>query len=98
MKLHYNSEQFSLATVRKLKATVAAVGAKVQEFDYQSKDDISKIAVFNTLPLLESPDGVIFSSNAIVRYLAAAHKNELYGGDNAFSKALIDQWLDLTTT
>lgn len=30
--------------------------------------------------------------------MATTHKNDLYGGDNAHSKALIDQWLDFTTT
>ena len=30
--------------------------------------------------------------------MAATHKNALYGADNLHHKALIDQWLDFTTT
>lgn len=97
MKLHYNSEERSVAAVRKLKAVIAAVDAKVEFAAYASDQEVPKISAFNALPVLESPDGAIFSSSAIVRYLASTHKNDLYGGDNAHSKALIDQWLDFTT-
>lgn len=47
--------------------------------------------------MLETPEGTFFSSNTIARYLALAHKKDLYGNGNNHSTALIDQWLDLTT-
>lgn len=98
MKLHYNSEEASVATVRKLKSGIKAVEAKVEEATYKSGDDVSKVSIFNTLPVLETPDGSFFSSNSILRYLAAVNKPELYGGENLHSRALVDQWLDFTTT
>lgn len=97
MKLHYNSEATSLATTRKLKSVIAATEAKVEEVTYKLGDDVSKLSPFNALPLLETPEGTFFSSNTIARYLATAHKKDLYGGDNLHNKALIDQWLDITT-
>jgi len=52
--------------------------------------------VFKTLPILETPEGNIFSSNSIVRYLASVSGNKLYGGDNLHHRALVDQWLDVS--
>lgn len=98
MKLHYNSEDFSIVTTRKLNSVVAATGAQLQLVAHKTKDDISKISVFHNLPLLETPEGPLFASSTIVRYLATTLKNQLYGGDNLHHKALIDQWLDLNTT
>lgn len=98
MKVHYNSEDASVATARKLKSVISAVQAKVEEATYKSGDDVSKISLFNTLPILETSDGNLFSSNSIIRYLASANKPELYGGENFHNRALIDQWLDFTTT
>jgi glutathione S-transferase len=80
MKLHYNEEATSLATIRKLKSVIAATGAHVDEFKYKSGDNVSKLSPFNALPLLETPDGTFFASNNIIRYLASANKRELYGG------------------
>lgn len=97
MKLHYNSEATSIATTRKLKSVIAATEAKVEEVAYKTGDDVSKVSVFKTLPLLETPEGTFFSSNTILRYLATAFKKDLYGGDNLHHKALIDQWLDITS-
>lgn len=94
MKLHYNAENASVASIRKLKSVINAAEAKVEEATYKNGDDVSKVSFFNTLPLLETPEGTIFSSNAIVRYIAATHKSSLYGADNKHNQALIDQWLD----
>ena len=97
MKLHYNSENVSVATIRKLKSAIAATEAKVEEVTYKTGDDVSKVSFFNTLPLLETPEGTLFSSNTILRYLASAHKTALYCGDNQHNQALVDQWLDFTS-
>lgn len=97
MRLHYNSEAASVATVRKLKSAVLATQAKVEEVNYKTGDDVSKVSFFNTLPLLETPEGTFFSSNTILRYLASSFKKGLYGGDSLFTQSLVDQWLDLIT-
>lgn len=96
MKLHFNSDATAVATARKLKSVILATEAKVEEVSYKTGDDVSKVSFFNTLPLLETPEGTFFSSNTIARYLASAFKKDLYGGDNNHNKSLIDQWLDIT--
>jgi len=46
------------------------------------------------VPTLETSEGVIFESNAIVRYIArAGDKTHLYG-KSAFEAGLVDQWVD----
>jgi len=49
------------------------------------------------VPTLETSEGVIFESNAIVRYIARAggDKTSLYG-KSAFEAGLIDQWIDFS--
>lgn len=95
MKIHYNPE--GVATARKLKSALLATEAKAEEVTYKTGDDVSKVSVFSTLPLLETPEGTFFSSNTILRYLASAFKKDLYGGENNFHKSLVDQWLDITS-
>lgn len=97
MRLHFNSDATSVATSRKLQSVIHATEAKVEEVAYKTGDDVSKVSSFNTLPLLETPEGTFFSSNTIIRYLASAFKKDLYGGDNNYTKSLVDQWLDITT-
>jgi len=50
-------------------------------------------------PTLETSEGVIFESNAIVRYIARAggDKTHLYG-KTAFEAGLIDQWVDFAVS
>ncbi len=50
MKIHYNPE--AVATTRKLKSIILATEAKVEEVTYKCGDDVSKVSVFKTLPLL----------------------------------------------
>lgn len=61
---------------------------------HETNSDLSKLSVFKTLPILETKEGNIFSSNSIARYLATIGGNKLYGGDNLHNRAEIDQWLD----
>ena len=44
------------------------------------------------VPVLETPEGPIWESNAIVRYIARLG-NKIYG-QNAYETALIDQWIE----
>ena len=96
MKLHFNADATSQGSIRKLRSVFAAAEVKVEEVEHKTGDDVSKISFFNTLPLLETPEGTIFSSNTIARYVASTHKNALYGGDYQHHQALVDQWLDIT--
>ena len=96
MKLHYITEGVANSRYRKIKATINALGAQVEQVAHEGKADLSKVSVFPLLPLLETAEGSLFSSNTIIRYLAAINENKLYG-TNLHQRALIDQWLDVTT-
>jgi elongation factor 1-gamma len=54
--------------------------------EYLKKHPLGKV------PLLDTPEGPIYESNAILRYLARKQKS-LYGS-NVFETAQVDQWLD----
>jgi elongation factor 1-beta len=97
MKLHYSTEGATNSRFRKIKTVANALKVQVEEVAHDASADLSSISVFNTLPLLETPHGTFFSSNTIIRFLAAQAGNNLYGGDNLHHRALIDQWLDITT-
>lgn len=49
------------------------------------------------IPVLETTDGFIFESNAIIRYLARTKKSEGLYGENEFQEGLVDQWLDFSS-
>lgn len=79
MKLHYSTEGAVNNRYRKIKAVAIALGANLEEVPHETTTDLSTISPFNTLPLLQTPQGTFFSSNTIVRYLANS-QGKLYGG------------------
>ena len=97
MKLHYSTEGATNSRYRKIKSVINALKLEVQEVAHDASVDLSTVSVFNTLPILETPQGTFFSSNTIIRFLAATAGNSLYGGDNLHYRAQVDQWLDITT-
>eukprot|EP01027_Heterolobosea_sp_BB2_P022187 GEZU01032652.1.p1 GENE.GEZU01032652.1~~GEZU01032652.1.p1 ORF type:complete len:425 (-),score=222.10 GEZU01032652.1:670-1896(-) len=56
-----------------------------------------KLNPFGKVPTLETPEGGIFESNAIARYVARSGKNVIYG-KNVFEASQIDSWLDFCAT
>ncbi|CAM6000927.1 unnamed protein product [Sphagnum balticum] len=96
MKLHYSSESATNSRYRKIKSVANALKIELQEVAHDANVDLTTLSVFNTLPLLETPHGTFFSSNTIVRFLAGSAQNALYGAD-LHQRALVDQWLDITT-
>lgn len=97
MKLHYSTESSTNSRYRKIKAAANALKVEITDVPHDANADLSAVSVFNTLPILETPEGSFFSSNTIIRYLANVAGGKLYGGDNLHQKALVDQWLDITT-
>jgi len=61
---------------------------KTPEF-LKTKNPLGKV------PVLETPDGPVFESNAIVRHVGRLGKNRLYG-NTPYEGALVDQWIDFT--
>jgi len=50
------------------------------------------------VPVLETEEGCIWETNAILRYLARSDENSTLYGSNDYEKALVDQWLDFTVS
>jgi glutathione S-transferase/translation elongation factor EF-1beta len=97
MKLHYSTEGATNSRYRKIKSVANALKITLDEVAHDATADLSAVSTFNTLPLLETPQGSLFSSNTIIRFLAASNGNNLYAPENLHHRALIDQWLDITT-
>ena len=49
------------------------------------------------VPVLETPSGTIFESNAIARYVARLRADTNLLGDNNFQQGQVDQWIDFAT-
>jgi glutathione S-transferase/translation elongation factor EF-1beta len=96
MKLHYSTEGATNSRYRKIKSVANALKVNLEEVAHDASSDLSAVSVFNTLPILETPQGSLFSSNSIIRFLAGSNDNQLYG-ENLHNRALVDQWLDITT-
>jgi elongation factor 1-gamma len=64
--------------------------------DLSSKEFLAKNPL-GKVPVLETPQGSIFESNAILRYVARKDKREhgLYGA-NDYESGLVDQWIDFS--
>lgn len=92
------------ANPRAFKAQIAAkyVGAgeiKIPDFQFgvdNKKDDFLKKNPLGKVPTLETPEGCIWESNAIARYVARLGNNSIYG-KTPFEAGLIDQWIDFSS-
>jgi len=57
--------------------------------EFLKKNPLGKV------PVLDTPDGAIFESNAIARHVARIGKGKIYG-NTPYETALIDSWIDFT--
>jgi len=90
-------------SMRNTKILIAAEYAGVQITNVwfnpysASPEDIEKYKKLNPngkVPILETPEGPLYESNAILRYVARINDDsKLYGRDD-FERALVDQYLD----
>jgi len=60
--------------------------------DNKSKEFLEKNPL-GKVPVLETPEGCIFESNAIARHVARQNGSKIYGADS-FQASQIDQWID----
>lgn len=89
-----------------IKGLVAAeyAGVKVElvkdfEFGVSNKTAAYlKLNPFGKVPVLETPDGPVFESNAIARYIAKLDPEGTLLGCSTYEYALIEQWIDVATT
>merc|ERR1712137_510907 len=49
------------------------------------------------VPVLETAEGCIFSSNAITRFIARIRRDVGLYGDNLFEDGMIDSWVEFCT-
>jgi len=86
-----NSELTKIQVVAKYYGINVEVASGEVNAELLAKNPTGKV------PTLETSEGVIFESNAIVRYIArvGGDKVHLYG-KSAFESGLIDQWVDFT--
>jgi len=91
--------------MRSTKTLIAAeyAGVQITPVDYnpliatpEEKENFKKLNPNGKVPTLETPEGPLYESNAILRYVARMNDDsKLYGKDD-FERALVDQYLDWT--
>jgi len=60
------------------------------------KEDFLKMNPFGKVPVLNTPDGSIFESDAIARYVCKVGKaSEQLLGKTPFEQSLVDRWIDV---
>ncbi|XP_044414924.1 elongation factor 1-gamma 2 [Triticum aestivum] len=60
--------------------------------------DFLKMNLIEKVPLLETPDGPVFESNAIARYVARMKADNPLYGSSLMEYAHIEQWIDFSAT
>jgi len=87
---------------RVYKALIAAkyvgVTVEVPEFHFGEDNKTAEFLKKNPLgkvPVLETPEGTIWESNAIARYVARQGSANLLGS-SSYEQGLVDQWIDFT--
>lgn len=88
------------------KGLIAAeyAGVKVEltkdfEFGVSNKTpEFLKLNPFGKVPVLETPDGPVFESNAIARYIAKLDPEGGLLGISPYESALVEQWIDVAAT
>jgi len=89
-----------------LKALVAAeyCGVKVELVkDFQmgvsnKTPEFLKMNPIGKVPVLETPDGPVFESNAIARYVTKLKGDNTLYGSSFYEYALVEQWMDFAAT
>jgi len=80
---------------RAFKALIAAeyngVNVTVAEFDASV---VKSLSPTGKAPVLQTPNGVIFESNAIARFLAKIRRDTGLTGNGLYEEAAIDSWVD----
>jgi len=91
--------------MRSTKVLIAAeyAGVQITPVDFnpfaatpEALQDFKKKNPNGLVPTLETPEGFIYESNAILRYVARYNDDSKLYGSNDFERALVDQYLDWT--
>eukprot|EP00388_Colpodella_angusta_P019719 GDKJ01049326.1.p2 GENE.GDKJ01049326.1~~GDKJ01049326.1.p2 ORF type:complete len:404 (+),score=109.58 GDKJ01049326.1:41-1252(+) len=85
----------------KILAAAAFAGVKVNEkmISLPISDDFKRnCSPLGGNPALETPEGYIFESNAILRYIARLDKTNTLYGKTTYENSMVDAWLDLVAS
>jgi elongation factor 1-gamma len=66
------------------------VGTDDKNPEFEKKSPLGKV------PVLETPEGVIFQPNAAARFVAKQSSRSLFGA-NSFEAAQVDQWIEFAS-
>ena len=92
MKVYYTSSAFGEQRVNKVKAVASLTGTQLH-YEIDEKAVVLQKLFRPSLPVLETPQGALHSSNTIIRYLA--NSTQKFYGKNIHEATLVDQWLDV---
>jgi elongation factor 1-gamma len=81
--------------VWKVQIAAAYAGVNVDVVDSASKE-FKGLSPIGKTPVLSTPNGPIFESNAILRYVARLRGDSGLYGDSFQEIALVDQWIDFS--
>eukprot|EP01016_Furgasonia_blochmanni_P047220 TRINITY_DN691_c0_g1_i8.p1 TRINITY_DN691_c0_g1~~TRINITY_DN691_c0_g1_i8.p1 ORF type:complete len:492 (-),score=241.76 TRINITY_DN691_c0_g1_i8:175-1557(-) len=89
--------------VCKIQTVAALAGVQLQhnvisDWSTLKSETFLKMNPNGKIPVLQTADGAIFESNAIVRFLARQNTSANLYGNGAYEQGVVDQWLDWTTT
>jgi len=79
----------------KIQIAAQYAGVNVDVVDSGSKE-FKNLSPVGKTPVLSTPNGPIFESNAILRYIARLRGDSGLYGDSFQEAALVDQWLDFS--
>jgi len=95
MKLFTSAADNYKYRVLKLQIAAQYAGINVDVVDSSSKE-FKGLSPIGKTPVLNTPNGPIFESNAILRYFARLRGDSGLYGDSFQEAALVDQWLDFS--
>jgi hypothetical protein len=80
MKIHFSNTEYGRNRLAKVKAVAALTKTELAEVPFDEKSAVAKSVHYNSVPLLETPQGCLTSTNAIIRFLANS-SSSLYGAN-----------------
>jgi len=95
LKLFTSSGDNYKYRIWKIQIAAQYAGVNLDVVDASSKE-FKSLSPIGKTPVLSTPNGPIFESNAILRYIARLRADSGLYGDSFQDAALVDQWIDFS--
>jgi len=95
LKLFTSSGDNYKYRIWKIQIAAQYAGVNLDVVDASSKE-FKALSPIGKTPVLSTPNGPIFESNAILRYVARLRGDSGLYGDSFQDAALVDQWVDFS--